>query len=92
MQTHTMFTFLSTTELTERKDELEDVTSQLLSDVTDLLSSHADIAERLEVLEAAIIGNNWSFIHSYGCILILIRFFFTETRKLKKYVIEMLHS
>ena len=75
MQTHAMITFLSTTELNERKDELEDVTSQLLSDVTDLLSSHTDIAERLEVLEAAITGNNWSSIHSYGCILILIRFF-----------------
>ena len=75
MQTHAMFTFLSIVELTERVNELEGVTSQLLSDVTDLLSSHADIAERLEVLEAAIIGNNWSSIHSYGHILISIKFF-----------------
>ena len=92
MQTHAMFTFLSIIELTERVNELEGVTSQLLSDVTDLLSSHADIAERFQVLEAAIIGNNLSSIHSYCCILILIRFFFAETRKLKKYVIEMLHN
>ena len=74
MQTHAMFTFLSTIELTERVDELEDVTPQLLSDMTDLLSSHADVVERLEVLKAAIIGNHWISIHSYGCILISIKF------------------
>ena len=74
MQTHGMFSFLFTTELTERMAELENVTSQLLSDVTDSLSSHADVVERLEVLQAAIIGNHWISIHSYGCILISIIF------------------
>ena len=73
MQTHAMFSFLSAIEQTERVDELEGVTSQLLSDVTDLLSSHADVVERLEVLEAAIIGNHLISIHSYGCILITAR-------------------
>ena len=55
-------TFLtSLSELTERVEALEGVTSHLLSDVTDLESSDADIIERLEVLEAAIIGNNILF-------------------------------
>ena len=59
-------------ELTERVEALEGVTSQLLSDVTDLQSSDADIIERLEVLESAISGNHWTSIHSFGYILISI--------------------
>ena len=52
-----IFCFLAS-DLELRVTALEVATNQLLDDVTSLQSTDQDIHSRLEVLEAAIIGNN----------------------------------